>query len=185
VILIGIFYQFIPFTENNSDAAGELVKCPETCMINEYKPDKEYAILRCSRSGSWRYLIGDTIKSVDQHNFKIVTTGRNEHFLSLCGDHLSVDNMNYRIRFLINERSLVIQEFTTMGERAGSLSAHQRYIKTERNIVTQLVRKRLDEKLKLLIDDYRVESLHALKEIYVTLIPNKNFSNFPKLNGRE
>ena len=59
---------------------------------------KEYALLLSTSAGAWRYLIGDTIRFVDKERCEIVITGRTKHFLSLVGEHLSVDNMNKAIQ---------------------------------------------------------------------------------------
>ncbi|HAZ25886.1 MAG TPA: GH3 auxin-responsive promoter, partial [Algoriphagus sp.] len=51
----------------------------------------------------WRYLIGDTIRFVSKEESEIIITGRTKHFLSLCGEHLSVDNMNKAVELASNE----------------------------------------------------------------------------------
>ncbi|MFM9616249.1 GH3 auxin-responsive promoter family protein, partial [Streptomyces niveiscabiei] len=85
---------FVPFDENNFDADGEMVKNPEVLMIHEIEEGKDYALLISTTAGIWRYLIGDTIRFVDKERAEIIITGRTKHFLSLVGEHLSVDNMN-------------------------------------------------------------------------------------------
>src|SRR2546428_14021952 len=90
----GIFFEFVPFNEDNFDADGNIVANPKTLAINQVEEGKEYALLMSTCAGAWRYLIGDVIKFTSVENAEIVITGRTKHFLSLCGEHLSVDNMN-------------------------------------------------------------------------------------------
>lgn len=42
-------------------------------------------------------MIGSSAKFVNKERSEIVITGRTKHFLSICGEHLSVDNMNQAI----------------------------------------------------------------------------------------
>jgi hypothetical protein len=56
-----------------------------------------------TNAGAWRYLIGDTIKFVDLERSEVIITGRIKHFLSLTGEHLSVENMNKAIELVSEE----------------------------------------------------------------------------------
>ena len=123
----GIFHEFIPFNEENFDEDGQLRENPETLMIDQVEEGKEYALLISTCSGTWRYLIGDTIRIVDKYNSQIVITGRTKHFLSLCGEHLSVDNMNQAIERVSEEFNIAIREFTVAGIPEGSLFSHHWY----------------------------------------------------------
>ena len=89
----GIFYEFIPFDDDNFDDEGNLVDDPQTLMIDQIEEYKDYAILLSTCAGSWRYLIGDTVRLLSKRESHIVITGRTKHFLSLCGEHMSVDNI--------------------------------------------------------------------------------------------
>ena len=46
---------------------------------------------------------------------EIVITGRTKHFLSLVGEHLSVDNMNKAIQLVGEEMNMDIPEYTVAG----------------------------------------------------------------------
>ena len=95
-----IFFEFVPFDEINFDDNGEMIENPEALMIHEVEEGKDYAILISTPAGAWRYLIGDTVRFVDKSNAEIIITGRTKHFLSLVGEHLSVDNMNKAIQLV-------------------------------------------------------------------------------------
>ena len=84
-------------------------------MIHEVEEGKEYALLMSTNAGAWRYLIGDTIKFVDVEHSEVVITGRTKHFLSLTGEHLSVENMNKAIELVSEELNISIPEYTVVG----------------------------------------------------------------------
>ncbi|GAB2771498.1 GH3 auxin-responsive promoter family protein [Rhabdobacter roseus] len=180
----GIFFEFVPFNEKNFDADGGMVDNPETYMVDEVEEGKEYALLISTCSGAWRYLIGDTVKFVDKAKAEIVITGRTKHYLSLCGEHLSVDNMNKAIDLVSEELGITVKEFTVAGISHDSLFAHHWYVGTEDAVEAEVLKAKLDEKLMLLNDDYAVERRHALKEVFVTVLPNKTFYGWMESKGK-
>jgi len=181
----GIFFEFVPFTSENFDADGEIIDQPQTLMIDEVEEGKDYAILLSTCAGAWRYLIGDVIRFVSVAESEIIITGRTKHFLSLCGEHLSVDNMNKAIELVSKELNVNIREFTVAGIPYQSMFAHQWYIGTDDAIEPNLLRDKLDEKLKELNDDYRVERIAALKEVLVKVLPSETFYKWMKMKGKE
>ena len=181
----GLFYEFVPFTEDNFDADGNMHPNPQAFAINEVEEGKEYALLLSTVSGAWRYLIGDTIKFTSLENYEIAITGRTKHFLSLCGEHLSQDNMNQAIRMVSEELNLDIKEFTVAGINHETLFAHRWYIGTDDPADKEVLRKKLDDKLKELNDDYRVERTAALKEVFLEVLPTKVFYDFMRMRGKE
>ncbi|GAB4206227.1 MAG: GH3 auxin-responsive promoter family protein [Bacteroidia bacterium] len=180
----GIFFEFIPFNENNFDADGNLKENPETLTIRDVEENKEYALLLSSCAGAWRYLIGDVIKFADRKNAEILITGRTKHFLSLCGEHLSVDNMTKAIELLAQNLNIEINEFTVAGIKYENLFAHHWYIGTKASIDKYIVKEKLDNYLKQLNDDYRVERLAALKDIIIDIIPDDVFIQFLEYKKR-
>ncbi|HWH62593.1 MAG TPA: GH3 auxin-responsive promoter family protein [Ginsengibacter sp.] len=179
-----IFFEFVPFDYKNFDSEGNMVANPEVLMIHEVEENKNYAILISTNAGTWRYLIGDTIKFVDIEKSEIIITGRTKHFLSLVGEHLSVDNMNQAIKLVSEELNISIGEFTVAGVPYGSFFAHHWFIATNDNVNSEKLKIMIDEKLKELNDDYEVERKHALKEIFVDVLSEQTFMNFMKAKGK-
>ena len=107
---------------------GILLKIPEALMIHEVEEGSDYALLISTSAGAWRYLIGDTIRFTDKEKSEIIITGRTKHYLSLVGEHLSVDNMNQAIQFVSEELNISIPEFTVAGVPHGLFFAHQWYV---------------------------------------------------------
>jgi len=180
----GIFYEFIPFNSQNFDDTGELKKNPDTIKIDDIEEGKEYAILLSTNAGTWRYLIGDIIKFVSKEHSEIVITGRTKHFLSLCGEHLSVDNMNKAIELTSSDLNLNIKEFTVCGEECDSLFAHRWYVGTDERVNADKFKELLDRHLKMLNDDYEVERVAALKNIFVDILPIQLFYDWMKTQGK-
>ena len=179
-----IFFEFVPFDEANFDIDGNMVETPETFMIHEIEENKDYAILISTNAGTWRYAIGDTVKLVNKEKSEIIITGRTKHFLSMVGEHLSVDNMNKAIEMVSEELNISIPEFTVAGEPYGLFFAHHWFVATNDLVDKDTLRCRIDEKLKELNDDYEVERKHALKAVIVTVLSEDTFMDFMKSKGK-
>jgi len=179
-----IFFEFVPFDDINFDANGEMIENPETFLIHEVEEGKDYAVLISTPAGAWRYLIGDTVKFIDKANAEIIITGRTKHFLSLVGEHLSVDNMNKAIQLVSEELNLSIPEYCVTGEPSGSFFAHHWYVACDQNLDENLLANKIDENLIALNDDYAVERRSALKEIRITVLKEEAFMSFLKSKGK-
>jgi hypothetical protein len=179
-----IFFEFVPFDDNNFDSDGNMVEEPEAYMIHEIEEDKEYAVLISTNAGAWRYLIGDTIRLLDKEKNEIVITGRTKHFLSLVGEHLSVENMTKAIEMAGEALNIFIPEFTVAGIPHGSFFAHKWYIATDDKVDSNKLGELIDEKLKTLNDDYEVERRHALKAVTVEVLPVNMFIEFMNAKGK-
>ena len=180
----GLFFEFIPFNDQNFTPDGDLLGKPQTLLIDEVKENDEYALLLSTNAGAWRYLIGDVIKFTNKQRCEIKIVGRTKHYLSLCGEHLSVDNMNKAVQMVSEELNIAIPEFTVSGIPYGTLFAHKWYVGCDDAVNAELLKIKIDEKLKILNDDYRVERASALKEIIVEVLPTAVFLNWMKQNGK-
>jgi hypothetical protein len=161
-----------------------MIERPATYLINEVEEGKDYAILLSTSSGAWRYLIGDTIRFTNKERAEIIITGRTKHFLSLVGEHLSVDNMNKAIQMVSEEMNISIPEFTVAGEPEGLFFAHHWYVASDDKLDSKTVKEKIDKYLIALNDDYAVERKSALKEIYLTVLPENTFMDFMKFKGK-
>jgi hypothetical protein len=180
-----MFFEFVPFDENNFDNEGNMIDNPEALMIHEIEENKDYSILISTNAGAWRYAIGDTVRLVDREHSEIIITGRTKHFLSLVGEHLSVDNMNKAIEMVSEELNISIPEFTVAGIPHNNFFAHHWYVATDDKVDNNKLRLLIDAKVKELNDDYEVERKHALKDVFVTVLPEQTFMDFMKSKGKE
>jgi len=183
----GIFFEFIPYNDNNFHPDGSLDENPQVLLLPEIEEGVDYAILISTCAGAWRYLIGDTIRFLDTERYEMLITGRTRHTLNLCGEHLSVDNMNIAVKWLSNQFNIEINEYTVAGIKHNNYFAHKWYIGVKNMKMPDIkeVRQKLDKKLMDLNDDYRTERSAALKEIFVELLPVSTFYDFMRQKGKE
>ncbi len=179
-----IFLEFVPFDDINFDSEGKIAENSKALMIHEVEEGKEYALLISTNSGAWRYIIGDTIKFVDKEMSEIVITGRTKHFLSLVGEHLSVDNMNKAIQMVSESFNISIPEYTVIGIPYEGFFAHKWYIACDDQVDTDTLIKSIDKKLRELNDDYATERDSALKNVFLEKMPEEKFMKFMELKGK-
>ena len=179
-----IFFEFVPFDDSNFDADGNMLEHAKAFMIHEIEEGKDYAILISTNAGAWRYAIGDTVRLVDRERSEIIITGRTKHFLSLVGEHLSVDNMTNAVELVSHDLNISIPEFTVAGVPYGNFFAHEWFVATDDKVDECIFAGMLDDKLKILNDDYEVERKHALKAVTVHVLPEKVFLGFMRLQGK-
>ncbi len=181
----GIFFEFIPFNEDNFTPDGKIVEYPEILTIDQVKEHTDYAIIISTCAGAWRYMIGDTIKFLNTDKAEIIITGRTKHFLSLCGEHLSVDNMNNAIEKVAQHFNIQIPEFTVTGFAYENLFAHKWYIGVTEQQDPHEVKTILDKALCQLNDDYAVERTSALKEVFIEILPVEKFYDYLAHIGKQ
>lgn len=180
----GIFFEFVPFNEDNFDEEGLLRPSARALTIDDVEEGQDYALLMSTCSGAWRYLIGDTVRFADKERCEILITGRTKHFLSICGEHLSVDNMNQAIRRTEDILNVKINEFTVSGVKAETHFAHRWYIGCEPIINPDALSKVLDEQLMAVNDDYAAERSAMLRAPQVNAIDTRLFYEWQRHTGK-
>jgi len=81
----GIYYEFVPMSELDSDN-------PRTLLIDEVEIGKSYAMVITTNGGLWRYMIGDTVTFTSLLPAKIKITGRTKLFINAFGEEIIMDN---------------------------------------------------------------------------------------------
>jgi hypothetical protein len=181
----GLFYEFIEFSESNFTHDGDLKKDATTTVFEEIKEGTDYALLISTCAGCWRYLIGDVIKFTSKEKAEILITGRTKHFMSLCGEHLSVDNMNEAIRLVSEELDITINEYTVMGIPSKSLFAHKWFIGTDDIVSSGFLKEKLDHTLKILNKDYNTRRSLTLQDPSVEVLKTEVFIKWLQKQGKE
>jgi len=181
----GIFFEFIPFNDNNFTQDGNLVAYPEIKTIGEVNETENYAIVLSTCAGSWRYLLGDTIQFVDKNKAEIKITGRTKHYLTICGEHLSVDNMNNALEIACKKLKINVQEFCVTAYAYENLFAHKWYIGSNDDFDATEFKQILDKELCRLNDDYKTERTSALKEVFIEKVPLDDFYDFLTKIGKQ
>src|SRR5690606_16018654 len=62
ILNAGIFYEFLPFNDENFTDEGQIIGQPKTYLIDEVEVGKPYAVIISTCSGAWRYMIGDVVE---------------------------------------------------------------------------------------------------------------------------
>ncbi|MBA2745523.1 MAG: GH3 auxin-responsive promoter family protein [Flavisolibacter sp.] len=179
-----IFMEFVPFDDKNFDSEGKMIDRPEAFLIDEVETGKDYALLMSTNAGAWRYLIGDTLKFVDLQRSEVVITGRTKHFISLVGEHLSVENMNRAVQLVSDDLNISIPEFTVVGFPYENLFAHKWFVACNDEVDPELLISKIDRHLCELNDDYAVERGSALKKILIQKLPEHAFLKFMEQKGK-
>jgi GH3 auxin-responsive promoter len=179
----GIFYEFLPFNDENFDNNGNLKGSPTTHLIHEVSEDIDYALVMSTCAGAWRYLIGDTVRFTDKNRGEIKITGRTKHFLSITGEHLSVDNMNCAIDTVEETLRINIPEFTVTAKEINEKFTHIWYIGCDEVVDKAELQRILDENMQLHNDDYRTEREYALK-MELHIVPVRLFYDWLQSKGK-
>lgn len=180
----GIFYEFVPFNEENFTEDGEVKTSATAYMINEVVEGRDYAVVLSTCAGAWRYIIGDVVKFTSVKHSEFIITGRTKQFLSLCGEHLSVDNMNKAIDEVQRKMNISIKEFTVAGYLHEGLFAHKWFIGCDEKPNEDEILKCIDETLCKMNDDYAVERESALPHIFIEVLPSQKFVDFLYATGK-
>lgn len=180
----GIFYEFIPFNDTNFSTEGNLIGIPQALSIHEVEKDIDYALIISTCAGAWRYLIGDTVRFTDIERKEIIITGRTKQFLSVTGEHLSIDNMNQGIQHAQDRLKTDVKEFTVAAIETASGFVHRWYIGCEPLVDTTTFATLLDEKLKEVNDDYATERSAVLLQPQVEAISPTIFLDYLKSKGK-
>ncbi len=182
----GIFYEFVPFNSTNFDEDGRCIPFPQTALIHEVEEGVDYAVLLTTASGAWRYLIGDVVRFTNAKEGEIVIVGRTKQFLSICGEHTSIDNLTEAIARVNRQLGITIREFTVNGFNYDNGFAHRWAIGADApHIDAGKVKAILDETLREVNDDYAVERTSALKGVFVDIYPSDVFYEYMRAKGKE
>ena len=101
----GIFYEFIPFEEVESDN-------PTVLPLEAVEKDKNYAMLISTPGGLWRYEIGDTVRFTSLRPYKFFISGRTKHFINAFGEELMVDNADKAIARACQQTGARVKDYT-------------------------------------------------------------------------
>lgn len=179
-----MFFEFVPFDDQHFDAAGNLLPGAQALTVAGVQEGIDYAILITTCSGAWRYMIGDTVRFTNVDACEIKITGRIKHYLSLCGEHLSVDNMNQALSQVSDSMGCHFPEFTVKGYHRNGTYGHVWHIACNESIDAAELKRQLDAALCRVNDDYAVERKHVLTAMEVHVLPEALFLDFMDYRGK-
>ena len=179
----GIFYEFIPFNSTYFDENGELLNKHNAYTINEVQKDVDYALVISTNAGLWRYLIGDLVRFENITKREIRITGRIKQFLSLCGEHLSLDNIYQALLSLSDSFQISISEFTIYADIENQ--CHHWYLGIDEEVNQIELLLALDKNLSSLNDDYAYVRKYNLNTPIISIIKTSKFHEFLAYQGKK
>ena len=178
----GIFFEFIPMDEMNSDS-------PHAIPLWEVKTGKNYAMVISTSSGLWRYLIGDTIRFTQTAPYKFIITGRTKFFINAFGEELIVDNAEKGLAQACAATSAEVLEYSAAPvfmDEAGKCR-HQWLIEFSRPPADiNLFAQELDQALQTINSDYEAKRYKDITLQRLEIIPARTglFNDWLKQQGK-
>ncbi|GAB3551193.1 GH3 family acyl-acid amido synthetase [Spirosoma fluminis] len=184
----GIFFEFVPFTDDNLDEDGRVRQDAKVLSLEEAEEDVDYVLLISTVSGTWRYMIGDTVMITDKPRSEIKITGRTKHFLNVVGEQLSVFQMNQAMENMQKQFDIEIKEFVVSAIRKEGEYINKWFLGANRLVDNQGIAAALDEELCDLNKNYKVARTKSLKGVEAEVIPVESFyrwsEDYKKLGGQ-
>ena len=181
----GIYFEFVPFKPEYILEDGSISQDAEVVTLDQVKTDQDYVLIMSTVSGTWRYLIGDTIAFTDVEKAEIIITGRTKFFLNVVGSQLSVNKMDTALRELEQKFDIEIPEFTVAAVQRDGEFYHHWYLGTESDIATEKLRDALDEALQEANKNYRVARSKSLKGVIVDTVSTTRFNDWNGENKKK
>lgn len=175
----GIFFEFIPFDSRFFNEEGELISTHKALTVSEVKEGIDYALVISTNAGLWRYLIGDLVRFIDVREHRLIISGRIKQFLSLCGEHLSLDNINQALNMINTPKRLLEPEFTIFVDKTQQL--HHWFVElVDESTNPEAILVALDKQLSALNDDYYSARKYNLKDPQITCLPKGTIYSYMK-----
>jgi len=178
----GIFYEFIPMEEFESDN-------PRVVQLQDVEVGKNYAIVITTNGGLWRYIIGDTVKFTSKDPFRIVISGRTKHFINAFGEELIIENAEEGLKRACQKTGAIVKEFTAgpIYMEGNSKGAHEWIVEFEKmpENLEEFARI-LDETLQELNSDYEAKRYKniTLNPLKLNVAKPNLFFNWMKSRGK-
>ncbi|QJW89158.1 GH3 auxin-responsive promoter [Spirosoma taeanense] len=184
----GIFFEFVPFTDENMDEDGRVKQDAKVLTLEEAEENQDYVLLISTVSGTWRYMIGDTVMLTDKQRSEIKITGRTKHFLNVVGEQLSVYQMNQAMQKMQKQFDIEIQEFVVSAIRKDGEYINKWMIGADKQVDGQPFAASLDSELCETNKNYKVARSKSLKGVEAEVIPVERFyrwsEEYKKLGGQ-
>jgi hypothetical protein len=178
----GVFYEFIPMDEIDSDN-------PRIIPLQEVEIGCNYAVVITTNNGLWRYKIGDTVEFTSKHPYKIIITGRTKHYINAFGEELMVANAEKALMIACAKTSAKITEYTVAPVYMSDSNngKHQWLIEFEEEPKSLAAfSMALDDALKTLNSDYEAKRYKNITLDFPEIIKARSglFYNWLKMKGK-
>ncbi|MBC3783924.1 GH3 family domain-containing protein [Spirosoma utsteinense] len=184
----GIFFEFVPFIDENMDEDGRVRPEAGVLSLEAAEENVNYVLLISTVSGTWRYMIGDTVMITDKQRAEIKITGRTKHFLNVVGEQLSVYQMNQAMQVMQQQFDIEIKEFVVSAIRKNGEYINKWVIGSNKTVDNQAFALALDRELCETNKNYNVARSKSLKGVEAEVMPVANVyrwsEEFKKLGGQ-
>jgi hypothetical protein len=169
----GIYFEFIPFDKRGFDELGNLKEDPKIFGLADVEEGVDYALVVSTCAGTWRYLVGDTIRFSDAQRFEIDITGRTKFFMNVAGSQLSVEKTDEAIAELEEKLEIDVTEYVLAAVKNGDGTfTHHWVLGLEGDLSEAEGADRvLDKILKTKNNNYKVARTKALTQVKVDVVP--------------
>ena len=100
----GIFYEFIESSRFFDDN-------PKRISLADVELGKDYVIILSTNAGLWAYNIGDVVKFVSVAPYRLVVSGRINHYTSAFGEHVIAKEVEEAMKEAIISHPASVGEF--------------------------------------------------------------------------
>lgn len=107
VIDNGIFYEFIPFDEIESER-------PTRLSLAEVEEDRVYEMVLNTNSGIWAYRLGDLVRFTSTKPHRVMMVGRSKLNLNAFGEHVIIEEMEAAVQNACATQGAECAEFTVL-----------------------------------------------------------------------
>jgi hypothetical protein len=101
----GIFYEFIPSDKMQNPEENRI-------KLDSVRTGIDYALVVNSNAGLWGYIIGDIVRFKSINPYKILVTGRVDHYISAFGEHVISKEVEEAMTITASKFKCSIVEFT-------------------------------------------------------------------------
>ncbi|MBL7775106.1 MAG: GH3 auxin-responsive promoter family protein, partial [Saprospiraceae bacterium] len=101
----GVFYEFIPMEEWEKEH-------PQTVLLPDVEPGKDYALVMSANNGLWRYLPGDTVVFTRKYPFCFRISGRTKQFINAFGEEVMVGDTDKALAETCRQLDALVAEYT-------------------------------------------------------------------------
>lgn len=178
----GVFYEFIPFNSDFFDESGNVKDKNKAFTLSEVTEGVDYAIVISTNAGLWRYMIGDLVRFINVEERELKISGRIKQFLSICGEHLSLDNINEAINAISIKENIEISEFCIYADN--DPLRHAWFIGTPDLLEPEKIMQQIDQELCLLNDDYAAVRKFNLKDPTLLVVEPETFYQYMESIGK-
>jgi len=184
----GIFFEFVPFMDANMDEQGRVKADATVLSLAQAEENVDYVLLISTVSGTWRYMIGDTVMITDKQRAEINITGRTKHYLNVVGEQLSVHQMNQAMQKMQQQFDVEIKEFVVAAVRKEGEYINKWYVGANRLLDNPAFTTALDEELQATNKNYKVARSKSVKGVEADVIPVEHFyrwsEEYKKMGGQ-